>query len=135
MKMLFILMFLPAFAIAADLSGKWYTENIQDPPVQFIKVGKVFHFHSQERVIFQDGRPSHTIDQNVTLSRISETEFQGLVSFYDSRGCTFKDLEVMAEFQDDNTLNVLMTVPRYQYGRNCLLLETVQVPVQLKRLQ
>ena len=141
-----------------DLSGMWLRSGAtsDERPLQFILINKQYHYHGTERFIFEDGRPSHTIEQNVKLSRVSEDVLEGSVDFFDSRGCSFKGLPVKAQFMNENTVNVLMTVPRYKHvtvtrsrdgdryyphrrviissHTECRLLEHVEVPVQLLRM-
>lgn len=103
-------------AVASDLSGQWI--NLQDysaKPVTFIKIKDHFFFHSQEKFVFPDGRLSHTIDQSVKIKVSSEDTLLGTVDFYDSRGCSFNDYDVVVQFQRDDLANILMTVPRYKF--------------------
>ena len=133
-----------AFASTYDLSGTWLRAggNSDDRPINFVRVGGKYRYHGQERYFFPYGRLSHTIDQSVSLNFTGEDTLSGTVDFYDSRGCSFKAYVVLAEFQGPNVVNLLMTVPRYQYVRitqganvryECRLLETVEVPVQIYR--
>lgn len=126
-----------AFAGAYDLSGTWMRAggSSDDKPIQFVPVNGKYHYYGQERYVFPYGRLSHTIDQAVTFPMTGTDTLKGTVDFHDSRGCSFKGLPVMAEFQGPNVVNLLMTVPRYQYLRNgtCRLLEEVEVPVQIYR--
>lgn len=133
-----------AFAGQYDLAGTWMRAGgtADEKPVLFVPVNGQYHYYSQERFVFPYGRLSHTIDQAVTLP-VSGTEIlRGTVDFYDSRGCSFKAYEVVAQFQGPHVVNILMTVPRYKYvtittntsvRHECRLLEKVQVPVQLYR--
>jgi hypothetical protein len=143
-----------AFAAdGVDLRGSWLRTNAQEGerPVQFIQVGGMFRSYTQERFVFENGRLSHTIDQSVKIKRSEGPELHGTVDFYDSRGCSFKDLEVVVDVQSSNIINVLMTVPRYKFvtisrtpenrwerptvlRTECRVLEYVEVPVQLYRL-
>lgn len=133
-----------AIAGTYDLSGSWMKAGgtSDERPVHFVPVNGKYHYYGQERFVFPYGRLSHTIDQSVNLPMTGGETLTGTVDFYDSRGCSFKALPVIAEFQGPNVVNLLMTVPRYQYvrittGRNvrheCRLLEKVEVPVQLYR--
>ncbi len=103
--------------LASDLSGLWTrtTGERDQNPVQFILIDGAWRFTSQERFIFEDGRLSHTIDQSVKIQQTNTDFLQGTVDFYDSRGCSFKNLTVKAEFQNADLVNILMTVPRYKY--------------------
>lgn len=142
-----------ALAESFDLRGSWMRANAQEgeKPVQFLKVGDTFRSYTQERHVFENGRLSHTIDQSVKIKDSGESTLEGTVDFYDSRGCSFKDLKVIVDVQSFNTINVLMTVPRYKYvtisrtpdnrwerptvlRTECRVLEYVEVPVQLYRL-
>lgn len=133
-----------AFANTYDLSGIWLRAGgtTDEKPVHFVPVNGNYHYYGQERFVYPYGRLSHTIDQAVTLPMSGGDTLTGTVDFYDSRGCSFKALPVIAEFQGPDVVNLLMTVPRYQYVRittgsndryECRLLEKVQVPVQLFR--
>jgi hypothetical protein len=115
----FILSFLfVSFAFAgvnSELNGWWRnTDRSDEKPVQFIKVNGQYYFHGQERFVFPDGQLSHTIDQSLKISSFDEVSFKGTVDFFDSRGCSYKDLAVTGEFQNEDVINVLMTVPRYK---------------------
>lgn len=139
-----------ALAGTFDLGGSWLRSQAgpDEKPIQFISVGTQFRSHSSERFVFENGRLSHTIDQSV---KINKTDLTGTVSFYDSRGCSFKDLDVIVEVQGQDVVNVLMTVPRYKFvtisrtpqnrwerptviRTECRVLEYVEVPVQLYRM-
>lgn len=133
-----------AFASGYDLSGTWMRAggSSDERPVNFVPVSGKYRYYGQERFVFPYGRVSHTIDQAVSLPVTGEEILEGTVDFYDSRGCSFKGYSVVAEFQGPNVVNLLMTVPRYQYVRitqgssvrhECRLLEKVEVPVQLFR--
>lgn len=103
--------------LASDLSGLWNRTNRGhgEKPINFIFIDGAYRSNSQERFIFENGRLSHTIDQSVKLVTKDEFTLEGTVDFYDSRGCSFKNLSVKAEFQNEDLVNILMTVPRYQY--------------------
>jgi len=153
---LFALLTVYDLALAAesfDLRGSWMRTNAQEDEkaIQFIQIGETYRAHSQERFVFENGRLSHTIDQSVKIQRAEGTELHGKVDFYDSRGCSFKGLDVLIDIQNERTINVLMTVPRYKfvtYSRapenrwerptvfrtECRVLEYVEVAVQLYRL-
>lgn len=133
-----------AFAQSYDLSGTWMRAGgtSDEKLIQFVPVKGKYHYYGQERFVFPYGRLSHTIDQAVSFPMTGGDTLDGTVDFYDSRGCSFKGLPVVAEFQGPNVVNLLMTVPRYQYVRitqgsnvryECRLLENVEVPVQLFR--
>ena len=153
---LFALLTVYDLALAAesfDLRGSWMRSNAQEgeKAIQFIKIGETYRATSQERFVFENGRLSHTIDQSVKIIKLEGSELHGTVDFYDSRGCSFKNLEVLVEFQNEQTVNVLMTVPRYKFltytrtpenrwdrptvlRTECKVLEYVEVAVQLYRL-
>lgn len=99
-----------------DLAGKWQktTGTGHEAPVHFIKINGQYHYHGKENYVFQDGRLSHTIDQDVKIHSLNGDMFEGTVSFFDSRGCSYKNLKVTGEFQNESVVNILMTVPRYQ---------------------
>lgn len=141
-----------ALAASFDLRGSWIRSNAQEGerPIQFIKIADTYRSHSQERFVFENGRLSHTIDQSVKIQNSEGTELKGTVDFYDSRGCSFKNLNVLIDIQNDQTINVLMTVPRYKFltytrtpanrwerptviRTECKVLEYVEVAVQLYR--
>lgn len=149
----FITVYDVALAESFDLRGYWMRTNAGEgeKPVQFIKVGNTFRSFTQERHVFENGRLSHTIDQSVKIQEAEGTTLEGTVDFYDSRGCSFKALSVIVDLQGENTINVLMTVPRYKFvtisrtptnrwerptvlRTECRVLEYVEVPVQLYRL-
>lgn len=149
----FITVYDLALAESFDLRGSWMRTNAQEgeKPIQFIQVGEIVRSYSQERFVFPDGRLSYTIDQSVKIQVAEGHVLQGTVDFYDSRGCSFKDLAVVVDIQSYNTINVLMTVPRYKFvtisqapanrwerptvlRTECRVLEYVDVPVQLYRL-
>ena len=112
-----LLLVLSNLASAAELSGHWNRSNRGhgEKPVHFIYVDGFYRSTSQERFIFENGRLSHTIDQSVKVTVKEDLTLEGTVDFYDSRGCSFKNLTVKGEFQNDDLVNILMTVPRYQY--------------------
>lgn len=115
MKFLIIASMLISSAFAQELSGNWIkTDDHSAKPIQFIKVNGQYYFHGQERYVFPDGQLSHTIDQSLKITSFDEVSFKGTVDFFDSRGCTYKDLPVVGEFQNEDVINVLMTVPRYK---------------------
>lgn len=102
-------------AFAQELSGTWRkTDGSESKPVQFIKVNGQYYFHGQERFVYPDGQLSHTIDQSLKITAFDEVSFKGTVDFFDSRGCVYKNLPVVGEFQNEDLINVLMTVPRYK---------------------
>lgn len=120
-----------------DLRGSWMRTNAQEGEraIQFIAIGETFRAQTQERFVYQNGRLSHTIDQSVKIFKSQGNELHGVVDFYDSRGCTFKGLDVLVDIQNYYVVNVLMTVPRYQVIRGqCNVLEYVESAVQLYRL-
>lgn len=120
-----------------DLRGSWMRSNAQEGEraIQFIQIGGTFRAQTQERFVYQNGRLSHTIDQSVKIYASEGNILYGVVDFYDSRGCTFKGLDVQVDVQNFRVVNVLMTVPRYQVVRGqCNLLEYVESAVQLYRL-
>lgn len=112
-----LLLVISQFASASDLSGHWNRSNRShgEKPVHFIFVDGFFRSTSQERFVFENGRLSHTIDQSVKLKVKEDQTIEGTVDFYDSRGCSFKNLAVKGEFQNEDLLNILMTVPRYKF--------------------
>lgn len=141
-----------AFAGVVDLQGYWIRTNAQpgERPIQFIRIADSYRAQSQEK-FFEYGRLSYTIDQSVKLPVSAASSFQGTVDFYDSRGCTFKALPVVVEVQNEFTINVLMTVPRYKFltytrepsnrwerptviRKECKVLEYVESAVQLYRM-
>lgn len=136
-----------------DLRGSWMRTNAQEGEraIQFIAIGDTYRAQSQERFVFENGRLSHTIDQSVKIKKAEGSELHGTVDFFDSRGCSFKDLAVIVDIQNDRTINVLMTVPRYKFvtysqtpvnrwerptvlRTECRVLEYVESVVQLYRL-
>lgn len=145
MKLLLIGFLLPTLALAADLTGRW--RNTGDGTVvNFLRVGGQIHQYNSSNYTDQWGRLQYKIDQRLTLPATGEERLSGVASFYDSRGCSFKDLPVTLEFQSDVTINVLMTVPRYKFQTlterrdryspptvrtRCRILEYVEVPVEL----
>ncbi|WP_408096264.1 hypothetical protein ACJVC5_14590 [Peredibacter sp. HCB2-198] len=165
-----------ALAEDFDLRGLWM-RTIAEPeerPLTFIQVNGVYYTRSQERFVYPNGTLSHTIDQSVKLTVTPEGEVNGTVDFFDSRGCSYRNLPVTGEFQSADLIGFLMTVPRYRIvtitagnhsryqhpiycdahipyypyryryicgyenrqlsvSRECQLIETVEVPVQLQR--
>ena len=117
-KVLLILLTLTssAFAQEFDLSGNWITANSQGF-LRFISMENDYHYSSQEKFVFPNRTLSHTIDQHVVIPKIDARSIQGRVDFYDSRGCSFKNLPVKIYFQTPEVVNVLMTVPRYVVQR------------------
>jgi hypothetical protein len=144
-----------AFACAAesfDLQGFWIRSNARqfERPIQFIRIGTTFRAQTQERFYFENGRLSHTIDQLVKIQMSEGLELHGTVDFFDSRGCSFKNNNLLVDIQNNQTINVLMTVPRYIYQKftnspnnnwerptlirtDCRILEFVEVAAQLYR--
>lgn len=104
-------------ALASDLSGLWGRTNRghDEKPLNFILVDGAYRYTSQERFVFENGELSHTIDQSVKMTKSDSSALTGTVDFYDSRGCSFKNLAVKAEFQNEDLINILMTVPRYKH--------------------
>jgi len=153
---LFALLTVYDIALAAesfDLRGSWMRTNAQEDEkaIQFIQIKDTFRTQSQERFVFENGRLSHTIDQSVKIQISEGNELHGTVDFYDSRGCSFKNLDVLVDIQNNQTINVLMTVPRYKFltytrtpenrwerptviRTECRVLEYVEVAVKLYRL-
>jgi hypothetical protein len=142
-----------ALAGSVDLRGSWIRSNAQEgeKPIQFIQIANTYRAQSQERFVFDNGRLSHTIDQSVKILITEGPTLNGTVDFYDSRGCSFKNLAVVVEVQNEQTINVLMTVPRYKFRTvsrdpvnrwerptvirtECRVLEYVEVAVQLYRM-
>ncbi|MES2525962.1 MAG: hypothetical protein V4598_02705 [Bdellovibrionota bacterium] len=143
MKVLAFLLILGSqTAFAGDLSGRW--QNSEDGTiVNFIAINGNLRQYNSANYNYPNGRLAYKIDQAITIPHTGGDRLQGKVDFYDSRGCTFKDLPVFAEFQNENTVNFLLTVPRYKFqtitqGRSvrhaCRVLEYVEVPVELIRL-
>ncbi len=133
-----------ALATSYDLSGTWMRAGgtSYERPINFVPVRGQYRYYGKERFVLPFGGLSHTIDQAVSLPMTGKEILNGTVNFYDSRGCSFKNYSVLAEFHGPNVVNLLMTVPRYQYTRitrgqnvryECRLLEKVEVPVQLFR--
>lgn len=119
-KTLFLLLSIPlsSWAIEHDLSGVWLSSNANaDNPVEFISVDGVYHFYSQETYVFPNQEVSHTIDQSLKIMIEDSSAIVGSVDFYDSRGCSFKDLPVKGEFASADVVNFLVTVPRYKTVR------------------
>ncbi len=112
-----LLLVISNIAAASDLSGRWNRSNRDhhEKPINFIFIDGAYRSNSQERFVFENGRLSHTIDQSVKLIAKDDYTLEGTVDFYDSRGCSFKNLSVKAEFQNEDLVNILMTVPRYKY--------------------
>lgn len=146
MKSFIALFLLSSSAFAYDLGGRWM--NTKDGTVvNFIKVKDTYRQYSSASFTDQWGRLQYKIDQNVVIIASGTENLEGSVTFYDSRGCTFKDLPLVVEFQSGNTVSILMTVPRYKFQtitdrtyprrptvrHNCRVLEYVDVPVELIR--
>jgi hypothetical protein len=116
MKFLFliILSFLSLNVLAKDLSGVWYdASEPHGKPIRFIKFKDTFQFTGKEKFVFENGSFSHSIDQTVKLKFISENEIEGSIDVFDSRGCTFKNLPAVGEFQNDREVSFILTYPRY----------------------
>lgn len=113
-KILLLLLTLTSSALAQDfnLSGDWISTNSHHS-LKFILVGNTYHLSSQERFVYPNRSLSHTIDQHLKVPRLHTRSIKGSVDFYDSRGCSFKDLPVKIYFESPDVVNVLMTVPRY----------------------
>lgn len=147
MKTIITLLLVSTSAFAHDLAGRWV--NTEDGTVvSFLKIGGEIRQRNTSFYKDQWGRIEYTIEQQLTLPVTGAKRVEGKVTFFDSRGCSFKDLPVVAEFQNESLLNVLVTVPRYKfqtitesrdrYSRpsvryNCRVLEYVEVPVELER--
>ena len=159
-----------------DLRGQWLrsTATPVERPITFIQVKENYYARTQERFVFPNGSLSHTIDQSVKVTISPTGEVQGTVDFFDSRGCSYRNLNVTGEFQSADEVAFVMTVPRYKVvtitagnhsryqhpiycdahtpyypysyryicgyenrqlsvSRECQLIETVDVPVQLQR--
>lgn len=114
---IFLCLISSSFAsVFTDLQGNWLRSGSapDERPVVFIKVNGNYYFHGQDKYVFENGKLSHTIDQSVKVTMISDNFFEGTVDFFDSRGCTYKALKVVGEFVQNDVVNVLMTVPRYK---------------------
>lgn len=145
MKSLAVAFLFISSASAADLAGRWM--NTTDGSlIRFLRVDGSIRQQSSQRFTYPGERTAYSIDQSVIFPDTGSDRLEGSVDFRDSRGCTFKALPVIAEFQSDDTVNVLMTVPRYKFqtitsrenGRPrvshaCRVLEYVEVPVELIR--
>lgn len=147
MKSVIALLLVSTSAFAYDLSGRWV--NTEDGTVvYFLKIGNEFRQRNSSSYNDQWGRLDYTIDQQITLPVTTAGRVEGKVSFFDSRGCSFRDLPVVFEFQNETSVNALVTVPRYKfrtitesrdrYSRpavrhSCRVLEYVEVPVELSR--
>lgn len=119
-KLLILLLTFPltSWALDYDLSGVWISSSSSpDHPVEFIPVDGVFHYYSQETYVFPNREVSHTIDQSLKVISDNSPIIEGSVDFYDSRGCSFKDLPVKGEFAGKDVVNFLVTVPRYKTVR------------------
>ena len=147
MKLLGIFLFLGTTSVfAGDLSGRW--RNSQDGTVvNFIKINGSYKQHSSARYNYPGGRLAYTIDQAISIPVSDDSWQEGEVAFFDSRGCSFKNLPVTVEFQSSRKVNFLLTVPRYKFQtittgerfrprsvrHTCRVLEYVEVPVELIR--
>lgn len=147
MRFLAAAFLLSTSAFAHDLSGRWVNTD-DGTVVNFLRIGNEYRQSNTSQYRDQWGRLDYTIQQMMTLPVSSDNTVEGKVSFYDSRGCSFKDLKVVVESRSETSLNVLVTVPRYKfqtiteqrdrYSRptvrfNCRVLEYVEVPVELSR--
>lgn len=113
-SLLFLSLIFSTGAFATELAGKW--RNTTDGSIiSFLSVNQSVYQYSSQKFTYPNGSVAYTIDQAVTLPSTGEDKLEGTVDFYDSRGCSFKDLPVIVEFQDARTVNVLMTVPRYKF--------------------
>ncbi len=147
MKFLAAIFILGSFsAFAGDLSGRW--RNSEDGTVvNFIRINGSYKQYSSAKYTYPNGRLAYTIDQSISIPVIDDSKLEGSVDFLDSRGCSFKELPVLVEFQDKKRVNFLLTVPRYKFQtittgdrynprsvRNaCRVLEYVEVPIELIR--
>ena len=115
-SLLFLLVSFSTLAADFNLRGLWSktTAGPEEKPVRFVLVDGVFHTYSQERFVYPNGQLAYTIDQAVKVTVSPEGVVKGSVDFYDSRGCSFHGYQVKGEFQHENLVGLLMTVPRYK---------------------
>lgn len=114
--LIFLLVSFSTLATDFNLRGLWSnpTAGPEEKPVRFIQVDGVYHAHTQERFVYPNGQLAYTIDQAVKVTVGPEGKVAGTVDFYDSRGCSFHDYKVKGEFQHEDAVGLLMTVPRYK---------------------
>src|SRR5690606_25959208 len=106
-------MLLISFSAFASIEGLWQVLDHQESKVRFIEVDSTYYSHTQEKFVYPDGNLSHTIDQSVKLT-VTEGKVRGSVDFFDSRGCSYQGYEVAGKLTSENSLSLLMTVPRYR---------------------
>lgn len=96
------------------LAGKWQIESSPATrPLRFVDVEGAAYTLTTERFVTADGKLAYKVDQATTLELGSDSKVSGTVSFFDSRGCSFPDLEVKGSLQGER-LTLLMTIPRYK---------------------
>lgn len=127
-----------------DLRGAWYRTDgyYTERPVEFILLKDYYYTETTEVFYYPGRRGSYSIKQSIKLRKDT---LEGTVTFFDSRGCSFRNLPVLGEVQGPNAVGFLITVPRYKFRtvtkastgevlRNeCRILEYVEVPVRLNR--
>jgi hypothetical protein len=111
MKFILYLLFLSTSAHAFDLAGTW---DAGTKAVEFIEVEDTLYTQTTERFVFPDGELSHSIQQSFKIAKSTSRIQVGTVDIFDSRGCSFKDLEVKLQFQSADEVNFLITYPRYK---------------------
>lgn len=106
---------LSSFAQSIVMEGKWRLESDRfSKPLVFMEIDNVTHEYSQEKFMNPNGTLAYTIDQAVKLIPSETGGYEGSVDFFDSRGCSYRDLAIKVEFTSPNGANILMTVPRYK---------------------
>lgn len=155
--LLCVAMSLSFSAMAYDLKGHWMhsTAKPDDQVINFIFINNMYRAYVKEEIINRNGSPSHTIEQSLRIFPVNENSLRGELDIFDSRGCSFKNYEVTVEFESADRANFLMTLPRYKivtytsgsttsnYPRTstghsrseCVLVDTIEVPVQLIRVK
>lgn len=111
MKILFCFLFLSTSAFAFELAGTWDTDSNE---VEFIEVDGTLYTQTTERFVFPDGELSHTIQQSFKIPKSTSTIQTGTVDIFDSRGCSYQNLDVKLQFQSEDVVNFLITYPRYK---------------------
>lgn len=98
-----------------NLNG-WWVNSTNQQLVNLVNVDGVIHIHNETKYIYPNGNLSHTLIQSSKIQHISkDNSFDGHISYFDSRGCSYEELQLRVEIWDENTLNIVYEVPLYQY--------------------
>lgn len=103
-----------AFGSDFSLEGVWKFSDGDGKPVRFVTTSEEVTSLTTQKFVKPDGTLEYKIDQQMSFDVSGAQDQEGVVNFYDSRGCSFENLEVKASFQSPKIINFLITIPRYK---------------------